>query len=215
VKLIDMTMGDFLAALGSASPAPGGGSAAALAGAVGAALCGMAARMTEGKEKFRASQADMEKVRREAGEQETLLRRLVDEDTAAFLAVMAARKLPRSTPQEQAARRKAVQDAVARAARVPASTLAAIRALSALARLAAERGNPACITDVGTAAVMLRAGAAAAAWNVRVNLPSLDDAALREELDRRTGEDLVMVFEDTGKTEQLVDKRLAGPAVEN
>jgi len=202
VKLIDMTMGDFLAALGSASPAPGGGSAAALAGAVGAALCGMAARMTEGKEKFRASQADMEKVRREAGEQETLLRRLVDEDTTAFLAVMAAR-------------RKAVQDAVARAARVPASTLAAIRALSALARLAAERGNPACITDVGTAAVMLRAGAAAAAWNVRVNLPSLDDAALREELDRRTGEDLVMVFEDTGETEQLVDKRLAGPAVEN
>jgi formiminotetrahydrofolate cyclodeaminase len=162
----------------------------------------MAARMTEGKEKFRASQADMEKVRREAGEQETLLRRLVDEDTTAFLAVMAAR-------------RKAVQDAVARAARVPASTLAAIRALSALARLAAERGNPACITDVGTAAVMLRAGAAAAAWNVRVNLPSLDDAALREELDRRTGEDLVMVFEDTGETEQLVDKRLAGPAVEN
>jgi len=215
VKLIDMTIGDFLAALGSASPAPGGGSAAALAGAVGAALCGMAARMTEGKEKYRASWADMERVRREAGEQEALLRRLVDEDTAAFMAVMAARRLPRSTPQEQAARTTAVQAAMARAAQVPASTLAAIRTLSALARLAAQRGNPACVTDAGTAAVMLRAGAAAAAWNVRVNLPSLHDAALREELDRRTGEDLISVLEDTGRTEQLVDTRLAGPEMES
>jgi glutamate formiminotransferase/formiminotetrahydrofolate cyclodeaminase len=169
--------------------------------------------MTEGNEKYRGSWADMERVRREAGEQETLLRRLVDEDTEAFLAVMAARKLPRSTPQEQAARAQALQAALARSAGVPASTLAAIRALSGLARLAAERGNPACITDAGTAAVMLRAGAAAAAWNVRINLASLDDAALREKLDRRTGEDLLIVLEHTGKTEQLVDSRLAGPAL--
>ena len=215
MKLIDLSVADFLQQLGSASPAPGGGSAAALAGAVAGALCAMVASLTEGKEKHRASWSDMEKVRREAAVLEGRLRALVDEDTEAFLAVMAARRLPRGSEEERETRASALQDAILRAARAPLATLSAIRSLSELPGIAADRGSPGCITDAGTAAQMLLAGGMAAAWNVRVNLPSLEDPAMQEEIRLQAAGELQKVRQMTQKIESLVEARLTSLAAES
>jgi len=210
VGLITMSLEDFLKELGSPSPAPGGGSVAALAGALSAALCVMVSTLTAGKEKYRDSWEDMEKVSREAAALEARLRELVDHDTAAFRAVMEARKLPRGTTAEREARDRAVQEAVLQSARVPFATLSSLRELSPLARLAAERGNPGCVTDAGSACQMIRAGAVSAAYNVRVNLPAVRDAAVREELAGRTARMLQEVLDESQRTEGIVEARLAG-----
>ncbi len=129
VSLITMSLEDFLKELGSSSPAPGGGSVAALAGALAAALCVMVSGLTAGKEKCRDSWEDMEKVGREAAALEERLRSLVDEDTAAFRAVMDARRLPRGTTAERETRERALREAVLRSARAPFATLSALREL--------------------------------------------------------------------------------------
>ncbi len=209
VSLITMSLEDFLRELGSSSPAPGGGSVAALAGALAAALCVMVSGLTAGKEKCRDSWEDMEKVGREAAALEERLRNLVDEDTAAFRAVMDARRLPRGTTAERETRERALREAVLRSARAPFATLSALRELSMLARLAADRGNPACVTDAGSAAQLIRAGAMSAAYNVRVNLPALADPAVRQELSDRTTNILQEVLDESQRTEAIVETRLA------
>lgn len=208
MKLVEMPLQDFLEELGSASPAPGGGSAAALAGALAAALCAMVGRMTVGKEKLKDSWSDMEKLIAEAGELEARLRQLVDEDTRAFSAVMAARRLPQGSRQEREARTQALQSALLASARAPLSTLASIRALLPLCDAAARRGNPGCITDAGAAAELARAGAVAASWNVRVNLDGLESAAIREELRAETEAELRAALEQAEAIARLVDERL-------
>ena len=209
VSLVSMSLEDFLSELGSSSPAPGGGSVAALAGALAAALCVMVSGLTAGKEKYRESWEDMEKVGREAAVLEERFRGLVDEDTAAFRAVMDARRLPRGTAAEREARDGALREAVLRSARAPLATLSALRELSALARLAADRGNPACVTDAGSAGQLIRAGAVSAAYNVRANLPALADPALRLELSGRTAGILQEVLDESQRTEGIVEARLA------
>ncbi|MBE3040910.1 MAG: cyclodeaminase/cyclohydrolase family protein, partial [Chloroflexi bacterium] len=96
MNLTDMTVKEFLSELASDSPAPGGGSAAALAGASGAALCAMAARLTLGREKHRDAWKEMEGLRDEASGLGERLCALVDEDAGAYAAVVAARRLPKA-----------------------------------------------------------------------------------------------------------------------
>ncbi len=209
MKIIEMSLEELLRELGSASPAPGGGSVAALAGALAAALCRMVSALTVGKEKYRDSWADMERVGGESAALEERLRALVDEDTRAFSAVMEARKLPRGTEGEREARECALGAAALESAKVPLSTLCALRELSALARCAAEKGNRGCVTDAGSASQMIRAGAVSAAYNVRVNLPSVRDPVAREELPARTAKVLQEVLDETKRTESIVEARLA------
>ena len=215
MKLMELTLEKFLCELGSASPAPGGGSVAALAGALAAALCGMVSALTVGKDKYRDSWADMERVAKESAGLEAQLRELVDQDTQAFLHVMEARKLPKDTEQERKARTKAVQDASLASASVPMATLQALRALSSLALCAADKGNPSCVTDAGSASQMIRAGALSAAYNIRVNLPSVANPVAREELRARTAKVLQEVLDEATRTENIVEARLqllhAGP----
>ena len=209
MNLIELSLHDFLGELGSSSPAPGGGSAAALAGALAAALCRMVSALTVGKEKLKSAWTDLDKVGREAATLEDRLRGLVDEDTLAFRSVLEARKLPRETDQERQSREHTLQEAILQSAKTPLSTLCALRSLSALALCAADRGNPACITDAGCASQLIRAGALGAAYNVRVNLPSIHDPVAREELKARTNKLLQEVLDDTQRTENIVEARLA------
>jgi formiminotetrahydrofolate cyclodeaminase len=136
------------------------------------------------------------------------LQELVDEDAEAYASVIAARRLPKSTPEEQASRKGAVQAAVVHSARVPLETLQAIAVLADMVEQAAARGNPSCITDAGSAAALIRAGANAASWNVRINLASIMDEPLRDSLEESAARGLALAVECAGRTESLVEAHL-------
>ena len=151
---------------------------------------------------------DMQEVRAESERLGARLRQLVDEDADAFRSVMAARRLPKASDAEKSAREGAIQDATLRAARVPLETLESLARLSALASAATRKGNPGCLTDAGSAAQLIRAGAVAASYNVRVNLPSLADTAIREQLTAETSHALTEVLAAVESIEKAVESGL-------
>jgi methenyltetrahydrofolate cyclohydrolase len=208
VSLVELSLGAFLSEVASDSPAPGGGSAAALAGATAAALCDMACALTVGRDKFKDVREDIQGAQETARRLGARLRELVEEDAQAFLAISAARKLPRATEAEREARGRATQEAVLAAAKAPLETLESVRLLAGVAELAAEKGNPSCITDVGSAAELIRAAAMAASWNVRVNLPSLDDELMRQRLRSAAGKALNETLETVARIDGMVEARL-------
>ena len=208
MKMSEMTIDGFLAELGSDSPAPGGGSTAALAGAIAASLCEMVSGLTLSRETYKGLWPVMQEARARAGSLGSRLRELIDEDAQAFNSVMAARKLPRGTEEQKAARERAVQEGTLRSARVPLETLEYLAALADLASVCAEMGNPGCVTDTGSAAQMIRAGAASAEWNVRVNLPSVRDAKLKEELGRNAARLLEGIMKTVERVDAMVEKSL-------
>jgi methenyltetrahydrofolate cyclohydrolase len=176
--LVALSVADFFAALASDAPAPGGGSAAAAAGASGAALLEMVVRLTLGKEKYRASWEELEPLAdRLAGARVRLLD-LVDEDTKAFDAVMAARRLPKDTPEAVAKRTRAIDEANVLAATVPMQT--AFFAYEALktAPHVLEKGNPNAASDAWVATLLLHGAALGALANVRINLPGVSSPEL-------------------------------------
>jgi formiminotetrahydrofolate cyclodeaminase len=165
----------YTEALASGAPAPGGGSAAALVGALGAALNSMVANFTVGREKF----ADVEEavqvlLSRSEGLRE-VLERLTQADTEAYGQVAAAQKMPRGTDAEKQARRAAVQEALKVAAEVPREAVRAAHGVLEVARQLVEKGNPNLITDVGVAAKFAAAAMECAALNVEINLAYIKD----------------------------------------
>jgi len=206
----NLTVPAFLEELASASPAPGGGSAAALAGAMGAALCGMVGRLTLGREQSRDAWPAMEEVAAEADRHRARFLGLVDEDAEAYLSVVAARKLPKGTAAERASREHAVAAAVLRSARVPLETLLLAVEVAHLAARALEHGSPSCATDAGCAALAARFAAEAAAYNVRINLPDVADPAERARLAAETDAALSAARVGTDRIALSVESRL-GP----
>jgi len=178
--LVSLAVRDFSAALSSDAPAPGGGSASAAAGAMGAALLGMVCRLTLGKEKYRESWEELERVASAMDANRDTLLGLVDEDTRAYDAIVAARKLPKETPEEKAARKKAIDEATILATTVPMQTAFFAMESIAKAPLVLEKGNPNCASDAFVAALLLSAAVEGALANVRINLPGVSDAGLAE-----------------------------------
>jgi glutamate formiminotransferase/formiminotetrahydrofolate cyclodeaminase len=173
---------DFLDQLAAAVPAPGGGSAAAYAGAMGAGLVSMVAGLTIGKKKYAAVEAQMQSVLAESERLRAELSASVAEDAAAFGAVMAAFKLPKETPEQVQARNLEIESATLNAARVPLA--AATKALSVM-ELAAQvsvAGNLNAISDGASGAAMARAALTAAGTNVRINVNSLSDKSAGQPL---------------------------------
>jgi formiminotetrahydrofolate cyclodeaminase len=173
----ELAIDAFLQKLASSAPEPGGGAAAALVGAAGAALVGMVANLTVGREKFAAAQAEMERARERADALRAALLAAIDRDAEAFRAVMAAYRMPRETEAQRAARRQATQDALRAASRVPADVVALCEDVAGWSRVAAERGNPQVISDAAVAALLADAAAQSAALNVRINVAGITDAA--------------------------------------
>ena len=171
----------FLDELASDSPAPGGGSAAGLAGALAAALVSMVASLTTGSEKYRDNWEQMGGVARESERLRVRFLELMTEDADAFKLFMAALKLPKNTDDEKSARRDAMSAAAKRITEVPLETLGLCANAASLALKAAELGNPNAISDAGSAALMAEAAGKAAALNVRINLPSLKDEKFASE----------------------------------
>jgi methenyltetrahydrofolate cyclohydrolase len=176
----DETLEGFLAAVASAAPAPGGGAAAALQVALGAALVSMVCNLTVGKPRYAEHEQTMVAARAEAERLRVEALALADADARAFTAVTDAYKLPKGTDEEKAARGRAIQQALHGAADVPLRTAAAAAEVVGLCRRILPGGNVNVMSDVGVAAASARAALTAAAINVRVNLAAMTDAAARD-----------------------------------
>lgn len=173
--LMGLTANAFVDELGSDSPAPGGGSVAALAGSLSAALSSMVASLTYGKKKFKKRKTDMDRLGADAQRLKEFFARAVDEDTDAFNRVMEAMKLPKKTEAEQAARNLAMEETTKGAVMVPLRVLEASVEAAEIATEVAEKGNPASLSDAGVAGLAARLAAAGAHYNVLINLPGLGD----------------------------------------
>lgn len=175
---------EFLGNLSSSSPAPGGGSVAALSGALAAGLVAMVCRLTIGKKKYADVEADMLEILPHAESLREEFLHLADEDTDAFNEVMRAYGMPKETDAEKQVRGEAIQKAMHVAADVPYEVLEMCREGLELSREVASKGNTNSISDAGVSALMFYAAAFSAALNVRINLGSFshqEDVARRGE----------------------------------
>ena len=178
--MLNLTVNDFLKQLSSDAPAPGGGSASALAGALAAALVNMVANLTRGKEKFAEVEDEMVKLAQDAEDIRQQLMSLMEEDTKAFQQVMSAFRLPKETENEKKQRQDKIQEAMIYAAEVPLKTAQTALKVLELAQIAAEKGNPNAASDAGVATLLAWAAVEGAALNVKTNLGFIKDkSALR------------------------------------
>ncbi len=171
--LVSMTNREFVDELSTDSPAPGGGSVAALCGAQAAALVAMVANLTVGKKKYADVQARVKEIAVEAQELKDGLLRAMDDDTAAFNKVMEAFKLPRKTDEQKRERELAVAAATREATRIPLAVLERMPRVLELADEIARIGNAASLSDAGVAALAAMTAAEGAWYNVLINLASL------------------------------------------
>lgn len=183
--LTERTVSQFLDELASNSPAPGGGSVAALSGALGAALTSMVCNLTIGKKKYAGVQEEISVILDQSERLRRELRELIDKDTDAFNMVMAAFGLPKASEQEQADRNAAIQEATKQATLVPLSVMSLCEQSLHLAASVAAKGNKNSASDAGVSALMLQASSAGAALNVRINLGGIKDEAFVQQISVR------------------------------
>src|SRR5438093_4114838 len=183
-RLTDLTLRDFTDRLASADPTPGGGSAAAFAGACGAALAAMVGRIAMKK----GERPGLSDIVEEADSLRTHFLQLVQDDGAAYDRVTAAMRMPKKSEADKTARTEEAQAALLGAARVPLDAAKAARRLLGVCERLLEHATPAAISDAGVGALLAETAIRGAALNVMINLASLKDAAqvkaLSEELDR-------------------------------
>ena len=172
----------FLDDLAAATPTPGGGSAAAHSGAMGAALVAMVARLTVGKKKYSPIEAQMNEILNLAERLRHDLTADVDKDSAAFEDVIAAFKLPKDTPEQENIRAEAIEKATLLAAQVPLMVAQKSVTVMALAERVVALGNLNAISDGASAAAMARAALTSAGYNVRINIHNLADKTAGEHL---------------------------------
>ena len=185
--LVGMTLTGFADELSSDSPAPGGGSVAAYAGALAAGLAAMVANLSHPKRGFEAKQPALERVAVRGQELKDRLLAAVDADTAAFDAYLAAMRMPKESAEERAARDAAMVVATIATIEIPLGTLEACPEIVELCLEIGAIGLQASLSDAGTGAAMARAAASGAYQNVCINLPGLTDrqaaAVLRQRAD--------------------------------
>jgi len=186
--LIDQNVKQFVATTASSEPVPGGGSIAALSGALGAALAGMVANLTVGKKKYVEVEAEMAKLVTDAAALQEKLVDLIDRDAVSFDDVMKAFKMPKETDEEKAARTAEIQKGMKYAASVPMETAETSFEIMVLAEAAVERGNTNAVTDGAIAAMMGRTAVLGALMNVRINLGSIKDEAFVAEMTKKCEE---------------------------
>jgi formiminotetrahydrofolate cyclodeaminase len=175
VKLVDKPITNFLDELASNAPAPGGGSVAALSGALGAALVSMVCNLTLGKKGYADVQDDINDLLAQSEALRQELTNLLEDDVAAYTGYSKAAKMPRGTDEEKAERARVMQKALKVATDVPLQIAEAAVKIMDLCMPAAQKGNKWAVSDAGVAVLMAEAALRSAALNVLINLGSLKD----------------------------------------
>jgi formiminotetrahydrofolate cyclodeaminase len=204
------SLNQFLDEVASRSPAPGGGSVAALSGALGAALASMVCHLTIGKKKYADVQQEIEAVLKRSEELRALFSELVEKDTEAFDSVMKAFSLPKETEGEKTKRASAIEEATKKATLVPLKVMELCMEALPLTETVAEKGNPNSISDAGVSALMLRAACEGAALNIRTNLGTLQDKPFIEETRAKTTMLLNKVESMTKEVLSITESKLSG-----
>jgi formiminotetrahydrofolate cyclodeaminase len=167
----------FLERTASGTPVPGGGSIAALCGALSASLSEMVANLTIGKKDFEAIESEMKEIANDAFNCREKLVHDIDRDSDAFNDVVSAYKLPKSTEENRSNRDRAIQQGLKNAVMVPLSVAKDALRLMELAARVVENGNNNAVTDGAVAAMMARTSVLSALYNVKINLLSITDKA--------------------------------------
>jgi glutamate formiminotransferase/formiminotetrahydrofolate cyclodeaminase len=212
--LARMSLQAFLNELSTDSPAPGGGSVAALSAAQGAALAAMVANVSFDKKGFESKRPALEAIALRAQELLQQMLAAVDEDTRAFDQLLAAMRLPKTTEQEQNHRHQALQEATLRAIQVPLSVLEACPEILDLCLQVAEQGLPASLSDAGVGAQVAYAAAASAYQNVCINLRELADREMAHGILARADEALAQARQKHAQAEERILQRLRRQAQE-
>jgi glutamate formiminotransferase/formiminotetrahydrofolate cyclodeaminase len=200
----------FLASVASSNPVPGGGSVAAHAGALAAALAQMVAGLTIGKKKYSAVDAEMKEAALKSVALGNQLATLVKRDAEAYALVSEAYKLAKEPADAAARRSEAVTAALLKAAEVPLETARAAVGVAELAALVAEKGNTNAVTDAGVAALLAAAAARGAAYNVRVNVQALEDRSKGQSLAREAEQLVKRASEFAERAAAIVERALSG-----
>lgn len=189
-KLIDLTITDFIATLGSDEPAPGGGSASALAGAVGAALTRMVCELTIGKKKYAEFDEEMKPVLSGMTDLNNRLLEAIDADTEAFNKVSAVFAMPKETDEDKENRKMAMQEALKYATQVPFHTMELLLEGLELTAKAIGKSNTNAASDLGVAALTMKAGLYGSWLNVLINIGGVKDEQFRNEYSEK-GKDVL------------------------
>lgn len=186
--LADLTIKGFLAETAGSAPVPGGGSISALNGAIAAALTEMVANLTIGRKKYAEVEGQMRTIATEAVLIRKRLTEYIDRDSEAYDRVFSAFKLPKETPEQQAARSREIQDATKEAANVPMRVAHEIGSVMETIIFVAHKGNQNAITDACVAMMAARACVLGALLNVRINLASIKDEEFVRTMSRQADE---------------------------
>ncbi len=183
----NLTINEFAKIVASDSPVPGGGSIAALCGALSAALSEMVANLTVTKKKYADSKEEMNAIINKASQLRDRLLNYIEEDSLAYKKVMEAYKLPKETEEEKCLRRDRIQEGLKIAASVPLEVAETSFEIFPLAEAVVLRGNASSVTDALVGVMMARTGVLSAILNIRINLDSINDdefvKALKEKAD--------------------------------
>lgn len=182
--LADLTVKDFLDKVAGNDPVPGGGSIAALGGALASALATMVTRLTIGKKGYEASEEVMQHAQTLTTRFQKEFIALIDKDSEAYDEVFACFKLPKATDEEKAARSAAIQEATKYAALVPMQVARNAYEMMSVIADVARLGNRNAVTDACVAMMSARTAVLGALLNVRINLGSIKDKTFADELQR-------------------------------
>jgi len=207
-KLVKMNIKMFLDELASNSPTPGGGSVAALSGALGAALSSMVCNLTRGKQGYEAAQDEIKEILQRSEKLRKQLTELIDKDTEAFNEVMKALKMVKETEDQKEHRRHAMQNAFKHAADVPLETARKCTQILDVARIVVEKGNKNSISDAAVSALMAQTGLQAAMLNVRINLRSIKDTVYIQKVSTELDALLQNAMEKSAEILGIVEKSL-------
>ena len=210
----DLTVDQFISLLASAEPTPGGGSVAAIAGSLGAALVAMVASLSEGRPKYAEHEALLAEAKAAGLDLASRMLDLADEDANAFAGFGVAMKMPRETDAEKAARTTALQAAARAATEAPFRTVQACLGVAAMAEAMAGRSNKNASSDLEVAGLMAVAAARGAAANVFVNLPAMGDEEVAQDLLARTGAIVDDVERLSSRTREVVRGGEARPPLD-
>lgn len=205
-----MTCSEFIEVLASSAPAPGGGGAAALCGAIGTALGSMVASLTIGKKKYADVEDMMVALKDNCAALQQEFLSLIDEDAKCFEPLAAAYKLPKSTPEEEQYRNQVLEKCSVDACQVPLKIMECCARSIDMIEVFAEKGSVMAVSDAGCAAITVKAALQAASLNVFINTKDMKDRLEAESLNAKAREIMYIYESKADRIFEMVSNKLTG-----